>query len=164
MVRALLSVLGLRSDPSAALEIGAPAPAVHALDQDGRDVDLAEACAKGHTLVYFYPKSGTPGCTRQACSLRDAFAQLTDRGVEVFGVSHDPVASQKAFEKKYRLPFTLLADTEHEVSKAFGVPSLGRYAARQAFLFRDGRLAWRDLTASTVRQAADVLAALDQGS
>lgn len=153
---------GLNSTQVAALEVGAQAPAVQANDQNGKTVDLAEAIKEGFTLVYFYPKADTPGCTKQACSLRDSFAQLTERGVKVFGVSHDSVAEQKAFAEKYRLPFTLLADTEHEVSNAFGVPSRGEYAARQAFLFEDGKLVWRDLEASTAQQAADVLSALDE--
>lgn len=169
MLRAILTTLAIGTamhlviDPgnAAALEIGDPVPAVSALDQDGRPVDLAGACEEGYALVYFYPKADTPGCTKQACSLRDSFALLTERGVEVFGVSHDSVAAQKAFQEKYRLPFTLLADTEQAVSGAFGVPSRGEYAARQAFLFENGKLVWRDLEASTDEQAADVLAALD---
>jgi peroxiredoxin Q/BCP len=143
------------------LAIGAAVPSVSALDQKGNRVDLATATQEGFVLVYFYPKADTPGCTKQACSLRDSFAQLTERGVKVYGVSHDTVADQSAFAEKHSLPFPLLADTAHEVSAAFGVPSRGDYAARQAFLFRDGKLVWRDLEASTAEQAADVLAALD---
>lgn len=156
------TILGLYPARGAALEVGAPVPAVQALDQDGKNVDLADASKEGFALVYFYPKADTPGCTKQACSLRDSFAQLTERGVKVFGVSHDTVTAQKAFQEKYKLPFTLLADTGHEISIAFGVPSRGEYAARQAFLFKDGKLVWRDLEAATAEQAADVLAALDE--
>ena len=78
--------------------------AVQALDQNGKNVDLAGVAKNGFTLVYFYPKADTPGCTKQACSLRDSFAQLTERGVKVFGVSHDTVEAQKAFVEKYKLP------------------------------------------------------------
>lgn len=145
----------------ATLEVGSPAPDATALDQDGKTVNLAKAYGSGYTLVYFYPKADTPGCTKQACSLRDSFAQLSDRGVQVFGVSHDTVEGQKAFKDKYKLPFSLLADTKHEVSTAFGVPSTGEYAARQAFLIKDGKVVWLDHKASTAEQAADVLAALD---
>ena len=70
------------------------------------------------------------------------------------------VAAQKAFEQKYRLPFRLIADSERKVMDAFGVPHTGKFASRQAFLFKDGVLVWRDLTASTAEQAADVLEAL----
>jgi peroxiredoxin Q/BCP len=145
---------------AAEIDLAAKVPAVTALDQDGKTVDLAAEGAKGFTLVYFYPKADTPGCTKQACSLRDEFAKLSEKGVKVFGVSGDDVAAQKAFEAKYRLPFRLLADTENEVMDGFGVPHTGKFAARQAFLFKDGVLVWRDLTASTAEQAADVLEAL----
>jgi len=94
--------------------------------------------------------------------LRDAYAKLGDAGVRIFGVSNDDVAAQKAFQEKYRLPFRLLADTDKKVMDAFGVPHLGGFAKRQAFLFRDGSLVWRDLTASTEQQAADVLAAIQE--
>ena len=154
-------LLGASAAYAEPLAIGAALPAVTAPDHDGRPVDLAAAGKQGLVLVYFYPKADTPGCTKQACSLRDSFAQLGQRGVTVYGVSHDTVEAQKAFREKHRLPFTLLADTAHEVSAAFGVPSKGEYAARQAFLFRDGKLVWRDLEASTDEQAADVLAALE---
>jgi peroxiredoxin Q/BCP len=145
------------------LEAGAALPAVTVNDQDGTATDLAAAGASGWTLVYFYPKADTPGCTKQACSLRDAFAALTDRGVRVFGVSSDDEAAQKAFRDKYKLPFTLLADTEKKVMAAFGVPHVTGFAKRQAYLFRDGKLVWRDLSASTEQQAADVLAAIEAG-
>lgn len=145
---------------AAELDLGALLPDVAVPDQDGKTVRLAEAAGKGLALVYFYPKADTPGCTKQACSLRDSFAQLTDKGVAVFGVSGDDSAAQKAFQQKFRLPFTLLADSETKVIEAFGVPRMGSFAKRQAFLFRDGKLVWRDLTASTEQQAADVLAAI----
>jgi thioredoxin-dependent peroxiredoxin len=142
------------------LALGAKLPAVSGLDQDGQSVDLAAAGAEGWTLVYFYPKADTPGCTKQACSLRDAYAKLTDEGVRVFGVSADDVAAQKAFRKKYKLPFELIADRDKKVMDAFGVPHLTGFAKRQAYLFKDGVLVWRDLAAATEKQAADVLAAI----
>jgi len=143
------------------VELGAEAPKLKSVNQNGQAVDLKAAYKKGPVVVYFYPKADTPGCTKQACSLRDSFAVLTEKGVTVFGVSHDDVAAQKAFHNKYKLPFDLLADDKKEVSKAFGVPSnqLGM-ASRQAFLVKDGKIVWRDLKASTDKQAEDVLAAL----
>ena len=110
--------------------------------------------------MYFYPKADTGGCTAQGCSLRDAYADLTAQGVKVVGVSTDAVAAQKAFREKNRFPFPLLADTDKKVTAAFGVPTTLGFASRQAFLFKDGKLVWRDLKASTAQQAADVLAAL----
>ncbi len=143
------------------LEVGDAAPGVKALNQDGEPVDLGELYKEGDVLVYFYPKADTRGCTAQACSLRDEYEKLTDRKVAVVGVSTDDVDAQKAFQEKYELPFTLLADTEKEVMEAFRVPArLGGLATRQAFLVRDGKIVWRDLSASTAEQAEDVLQAL----
>ena len=147
---------------AAPLETGAALPAVTAKDQDGKEVKLADSGAKGYTLVYFYPKADTPGCTKQACSLRDSYAQLTEKKVTVFGVSVDKVEDQKAFKDKYKLPFTLLADTETKVADAFGVPHDTGKTKRQAFLFKDGKLVWKDLEASTDEQAADVLKELEK--
>jgi peroxiredoxin Q/BCP len=139
------------------LAVGSPIPVVEQKNQDDQLVKLAEAAAKSFTLVYFYPKSDTPGCTKQACSLRDSYAALTDKGVKIFGVSADKVPAQKAFKDKYKLPFDLLADSDAKVIDAFGVPKTLGFAKRQAFLFKDGKLVWSDTTASTDKQAEDVL-------
>ncbi len=136
---------------------GAEMPAVSQKNQDDQSVNLAVSAASGYVMVYFYPKSDTPGCTKQACSLRDSFAILTEKGVKVFGVSMDSVKAQKAFKDKFKLPFELLADADGTVVTAFGVPKIMGFAKRQAFLFKDGKLVWRDLAASTSQQAADVL-------
>lgn len=153
------SILGI-SQAAEPLEVGSPAPALAALNQDGQTVSLPDVYAKGVTLVYFYPKSDTPGCTAEACSLRDSFADLQKLGVQVVGVSTDPVEAQKKFQTKYNLPFTLLADTEKKVTAAFSVPTTVGFASRQSFLIKDGKIVWRDLKASTKQQAADVMAAL----
>ena len=139
------------------LAVGAPLPAVEQKNQDDQLVKLAEAGAKGYTLVYFYPKADTPGCTKQACSLRDSYAALTDKGVRIYGVSMDKVPAQKAFKEKYKLPFELLADADGKVVDAFGVPKTVGFASRQAYLFKDGKLVWADQKASTEKQAEDVL-------
>lgn len=139
------------------LAAGSPIPAVGQKNQDDQVVNLAETGAKGFMLVYFYPKADTPGCTKQACSLRDSYATLTDKSVKIFGVSADKVAAQKAFKEKYKLPFDLLADEDGKVIDSFGVPKTLGFAKRQAFLFKDGKLVWSDLSASTEKQAEDVL-------
>jgi thioredoxin-dependent peroxiredoxin len=139
------------------ITVGVPLPAVEQKNQEDVVVNLAKVGAKGYMLVYFYPKSDTPGCTKQACSLRDSYAALTDQQVKIFGVSTDKVASQKAFKTKYNLPFDLLADTDSKVVNAFGVPKTVGFAKRQAFLFKDGKLVWSDSSASTEKQAEDVL-------
>ena len=155
----ILSFLGIASS-QAELQVGAAAPTLTATDQDGNPVDLGSAFKDGFTLVFFYPKADTPGCTKQACSLRDSFAVLKEKGVRVFGVSFDKPADQKKFVEKYSLPFTLLADPEGKVVKAFGVPAMGSFARRQAYLIRDGKVVWVDTNASTAKQAEDVLAAI----
>jgi peroxiredoxin Q/BCP len=146
-----------KADPIA---VGADAPKPAATDENGVAIDWDKVFGKGFVLVYFYPKADTPGCTAQACSLRDKFAELTEKGVKVFGVSVDKPEAQQAFKKKYNLPFTLIPDDKGVVVAAYGVPKLPvvGMAKRQAFLFKDGKLAWRSLSASTTEQAADVLA------
>jgi peroxiredoxin Q/BCP len=139
------------------LAVGAPLPAVEQKNQDDQLVKLGEVGAQGYTLVYFYPKADTPGCTKQACSLRDSYAKLTDKHVRIFGVSLDNVAAQKAFKDKYKLPFDLIADPEGKVVNAFGVPKTMGFAKRQAFLFKDAKLVWCDFNAATEKQAEDVL-------
>jgi len=138
------------------LEIGARAPTLTATNQNGQPVNLGELYAKGYVLVYFYPKAFTPGCTAQACSLRDAFIDLSNLQVTMLGVSHDSVESQKAFATANQLPFALLADPQSELYNAFGVSGL----KRQSFLMKQGVVIWRALSASTDRQAEDVKKAL----
>ncbi len=144
------------------LEIGDAAPAVTANDQDGKPLSFEGVYKKGVTLVYFYPKADTPGCTAQACSLRDSYEDLRAKGLQVIGVSEDKAEDQKKFQDKYHLPFSLVADTDGAVAKAFGVPVENGYAKRQAFLIKDGKIAWRDLKATTKEHAADVRKALDE--
>ena len=140
------------------LSIGSTSPQITALSDQAEVINLKEALAQGTTLVFFYPKAMTPGCTKQACSLRDAWDDLSARNVQVFGVSCDKVETQATFKKKYELPYTLIADKDGEVSAAF---NRGRFS-RHAYLFKDGQLIWRDLNASTRSQATDVLTVLDQ--
>lgn len=141
--------------------VGFALPSLDVKDQDGKTRKLSEAGEKGYVLVYFYPKADTPGCTKQACSLRDSYEKLTEKGVTIFGVSMDKEAAQKAFKEKYKLPFDLIADPEGKLVDAFGVPKTMGFSKRQAFLFKDGKLAWKDLEASTDKQAADVLTFLE---
>ncbi len=146
------------------LEIGAAAPDVISRDELGHEVRLGEVFRAGMTLIYFYPKADTPGCTAQACSLRDDFTELQARGVRVIGVSADGPAAQLRFQEKHRLPFTLLADTDHAVAHAFGVRLMLGMTHRQSFLIKDGRIFWRDLSASTRAQAQDVRKALEKAA
>jgi peroxiredoxin Q/BCP len=158
LAMSFLTFFGLKT--AQALPIGATAPVLEAVDQDGQKVNLGDYYRKGLVLVYFYPKADTPGCTAQACSLRDGYADLLTDGVQVIGVSHDSPASQKKFKEKYRLPFTLIADQDGRLAKAFEVPTMLGFTKRQAFLIRDGKVVWADFSASTEKQAADVKKAL----
>lgn len=143
------------------LNVGDLVPAVKTVDQDGKDVDLGKELAEGTTLVYFYPKADTPGCTKQACNLRDEFEAVKAAGIKVFGVSADNSGDQKKFAEKYSLPFPLLADSEGAVIKAFGVPTIAGkpLPSRQSFLVKDGKVVWRDLKATPATQAQDAIAA-----
>lgn len=102
------------------LQTGDPAPDFNAKDQDGNAISLSDF--KGKKLVlYFYPKDDTPGCTAQACDLRDNYQQMLAQGYAVVGVSVDDEKSHRKFIEKYELPFPLLADTDHAVVDAYGV-------------------------------------------
>lgn len=101
-------------------EIGSPAPGFTLQDQDGAEHSLADYRGKW-LLLYFYPKDDTPGCTIEACGLRDQFKDFSRIGAEVVGVSTDSAGSHKKFAEKFELPFTLLADVHKEVVGAYGV-------------------------------------------
>ena len=159
LIMSLFAFFGLRPNASA-LPVGAKAPTPAAVDQDGHTLSFADLYAKGPTLVYFYPKAGTPGCTAEACSLRDSIGELSREGLQIVGVSLDKTESQKAFQDKYQLPFPLVSDTDGTVAKAFEVPVLMGFAKRQSFLVKDGVIVWADLSASTNKHAADVRKAL----
>jgi peroxiredoxin Q/BCP len=147
----------MKADP---LKVGDKAPDVTGTTETGAALNFADVYkAQTYTLVYFFPKADTAGCTAQGCSLRDAYADLAAKGVAVLGVSHDDVAAQKAFKEKYDFPFTLIADPDLVVVKAFGVPTypMTHLAKRQAYLIRGGKVVWADYKARTKEQADDVL-------
>jgi peroxiredoxin Q/BCP len=104
----------------ATLTAGTKAPDFTAKDQNGKTVSLADFKGKT-TILYFYPKDDTPGCTAEACDFRDNYQFLSGQGYEVIGVSVDDEKSHKKFETKYSLPFTLIADTDHNIVEAYGV-------------------------------------------
>jgi len=102
------------------IETGEKAPQFTLPDQDGNDVSLSDFAGKT-VVLYFYPKADTPGCTTQACGVRDHLPNYAEAGAVVIGVSPDSVARVKKFADKFALDFTLLADADHAVSEAFGV-------------------------------------------
>jgi peroxiredoxin Q/BCP len=102
------------------VEEGKPAPDFTLRSDSGEDVALSSL--RGRTVVlYFYPRDDTPGCTKQACGLRDVYGEIQERGATVRGVSPDTEVSHVKFRDKYGLPFPLLADPEHEVAERYGV-------------------------------------------
>lgn len=145
------------------LEIGDKAPEIVSVTASGDTVDFAKLYKEGVVLLYFFPKSGTRGCTAQACNLRDKRSELEEAGISVFGVSTDGEKLQTLFINEYGLNFTLISDTKGKLGEAFGV-SLRRetYYNRQSFLVKDGVVIWRDLKVIPETQAEDVLAALKE--
>jgi peroxiredoxin Q/BCP len=102
------------------IDTGVPAPDFELPDQDGKPVTLSGLRGR-RVVLYFYPKADTPGCTTQACGIRDHRADYDAAGAVVLGVSPDPVAKVKRFHDKFDMGFTLLADTDHKVAEAYGV-------------------------------------------
>lgn len=112
------------------LTVGKTAPAFTLQDQDGTEHALKDYRGKW-VLIYFYPKDDTPGCTKEACALRDEFPAFGKLKAKIFGVSADTVASHKKFATKYKLPFTLLADPEKRMIEAYGVWGKKKFMGRE---------------------------------
>lgn len=104
-----------------ALQIGEAAPLFQLKAQDGGEISLAARQGVGWTVLYFYPKAGTPGCTKQACAFRDAIAAIRSLNAEVYGVSTDQIKDLQAFHQQHKLGFTLLSDPDAKVTEAYGV-------------------------------------------
>ena len=102
------------------MKIGDKAPEILGVDAEGREIKLSDYAGR-KVVLYFYPKDNTPGCTAEACSLRDGYATLRAAGYEVIGVSKDSAASHRKFAEKHNLPFTLIADTDLQLNETFGV-------------------------------------------
>ena len=102
-----------------ALKAGDKAPEILGVNQDGKEIRLSDFAGK-KLVLYFYPKDNTPGCTAQACSLRDGYEDLRKAGYEVLGVSADSAASHQKFIAKQNLPFQLIADTDTKLAEQFG--------------------------------------------
>ena len=111
------------------LKEGNVAPAFTTTDAEGNAVSLKDL--RGQKVVlYFYPKDDTPGCTKEACSFRDAFSEFKKRGIKVLGVSPNNEAAHKKFIAKYKLPFSLLVDTDHSISDAYGTYGEKKFMGR----------------------------------
>ena len=149
--------------------VGDPAPDVSLPDESGTIHRLSDQRGRW-TILYFYPKDDTPGCTVEACEFRDSNDRIVERGADVWGVSPQSGASKRAFREKFDLPFTLLADTDHAAAEAYGAwvekENYGRKywgTARMTLLVDpDGRIARTWPKVKPEGHAADVLAVLAQ--
>lgn len=129
-----------RSGAGGMLAVGALAPELSAVDQHGRKHELVDYRGRP-TVVYFYPKDSTPGCTTQACAFRDIWSEYEKAGVAVMGVSTDDQKSKESFAKEHNLPFPILSDPQGLWVGAFGVPTRLGMASRVSFLLgKDGRV------------------------
>jgi len=141
------------------LKVGDDAPVVSAVTDAGTTLNLGDVYQNNaYTVVWFYPKALTGGCTKQGCSLRDASAELTKHGAAVVGVSTDTVEKQKEFKDTNHFPFPLLADTDKKVLKAFGQSAM-MFASRECYVIKGGKIVYKD-TGVTDKQADNVLAFL----
>ncbi|MEO6710527.1 MAG: thioredoxin-dependent thiol peroxidase [Planctomycetota bacterium] len=113
-----------------AIRTGSVAPDIALPDQDGVSRKLSDLRGKW-VLVYFYPRDDTPGCTVEACALRDSSAQYRKQGIEVLGISADPVKKHRKFSDKFKLPFTLLADEDKRAIKAYGAWGRKKFMGRE---------------------------------
>jgi peroxiredoxin Q/BCP len=111
------------------VEEGKPAPDFELASDSGETVKLSDLRGK-QVVLYFYPKDDTPGCTTQACGIRDAYGEFQREGAVILGVSPDDERSHVRFKEKYELPFTLLADTDHRVADEYGVWGEKKYMGR----------------------------------
>lgn len=128
------------------ITVGKPAPDFTLEDQSGTAHALKDLNGK-HTLIYFYPKDDTPGCTAQACSLRDNLEDLKELGIEVYGVSGDSVESHKKFAEKYSLPFPVLSDPDKKIIEAYGAyGERSMYGRKFMGIIRSAILIGPDLT------------------
>jgi thioredoxin-dependent peroxiredoxin len=153
------------------LKEGDVAPDFSTRDEKGNPVRLSDF--RGQKVVlYFYPKDDTPGCTKEACSFRDSHSTYEDEGIKVLGVSLDDEASHQAFVSKYSLPFTLLSDTDHSVSDAYGVYGEQTWGdkkymglARKTFLIdEEGRIKKIFDKVNVEQHSDEVLAAFNGGA
>jgi len=144
------------------VKVGDVAPDFSVAASDGTTVRLKDYLGKGPIVLYFYPKDDTPGCTKEACGIRDSFAEFKGLNATVFGVSFDSVAAHQQFVTKYKLPFVLLADTDKKIAVAYGVAGTkSLWASRVTFLIdAQGKIARVFPKVSPVEHSAELRQAL----
>ena len=172
----------LRAEEKKALKVGDTAPTFEATDDQGKAFKSADVVGKKVLVVYFYPADLTGGCTKQACGFRDNMSALTEKGVEVVGVSGDSAENHKIFKQVHKLNFTLLADEKGELAKKFGVTlkpggvfktkdadgkdvelTRGVTAMRWTFIIgKDGKIAYKDDKVNAAEDAKKILEAVEK--
>jgi peroxiredoxin Q/BCP len=146
------------------LKVGDTAPDFSLLDERGLPVSLKNYLGKKVVVLYFYPKDFTPGCTAEACSFRDDYKPIQDKGAVVIGVSLDSVESHLKFSEKYMLPFTILSDHKKEVAKAYGVLGVGGFLAKRVtfIINKDGKITHVFTKVYVKQHSEEVLKALEE--
>ena len=177
----VLGGLSLGADAKADLKPGDPAPTFESTDDQGKPWKSADHVGKKILVVYFYPADMTSGCTKQACAFRDDMQKLTDKGVEVVGISGDSVKNHQVFKEAHKLNFSLLADEDGSVAKKFGVPlkdggtyktkdaqgkeavlKRGVTASRWTFVIgKDGKVAYKNTKVNAPEDSAKVLGVVE---
>ena len=156
----VLGTILMAGAAQAALKVGDKAPDVTAPLSDGTTFHLNDWLAKAPLVLYFYPKDDTPGCTTEACTLRDDIDAYRGLSATVVGVSYDNVASHQKFIAKYKLPFPLVADTDHKVAKTFGVAG-ALFATRSTFFIgKDGTILYANPSVNPKTNSQEVRDAL----
>ncbi|MFM7381785.1 MAG: peroxiredoxin [Microcystaceae cyanobacterium] len=139
-----------------ALAVGTEAPNFTTIDDAGKTVSLSDFVGKT-VVLYFYPKDDTPGCTKEAQSFRDNYAEYQGKEMVVLGVSQDDQASHKLFKEKYGLPFQLLVDTDGAITKAYDVDG-GGYSKRVTYIIDGtGKISHVDAAVNTSTHAQDII-------
>ena len=162
LATAITWAIGATPTHAAPLRVGDKAPLFSAAASDGSTVKLQDYAGKANVVLYFYPKDNTPGCTKQACGLRDDFPDFKGLDAVVFGVSFDSVESHRQFVQQHQLPFRLLADTDKSIARAYGAADeTSRSAQRMTFIIgKDGKIAYINPKVNPATHSAEVRNAL----
>jgi peroxiredoxin Q/BCP len=171
----------LRAEDKEGVNVGDTAPAFHARDDQGKTWKSEEHFPGKVVVVYFFPADFTGGCTKQACGFRDDFKKLTDKGIQVVGISGDDVETHAKFKKYHKLPFTLLADPKGTLARKFGVPTRpgrkipitldngktfttnpGVLASRWTFVVKDGKVIHKNTKVQAARDSKAVLEVIEK--
>lgn len=149
-------ILGFLWGKSMPIIIGDPAPDFSLLDENGKTHTLSNYRGQ-KVVVYFYPKDDTPGCTKEACGIRDTYSLFENNNIVVFGISYDNAASHRKFKKKFEIPFHLLTDEDKSVSKSYGADGMF-FPSRKTYLIgEDGTLVKIYDKVNVLNHAVDIL-------